>query len=205
MRIYQAVVVALAALALSSCGDTPPTAPVASGWTMSYSQGTSLSQSQGAIWQFPFPSHPGHVNMVTKRTGALSGQLTAVVEESEDNPAWFWKFDAGNTCSATLPTTSLYFQRAGDNMSGQGEFEFYRWWSAGFEIQPSLRTISVPLDPAKWGSVFGKRGTDNPAMFAAALANAISVGLVFGGGCFAGHGVAVTDGSATLKLKSFSP
>jgi hypothetical protein len=195
-------------LCLAACGDnsTPPARIPTNNWVMSYSQGTALSVAAGELWQFDFPAYPGHVNMVTKSTGALTGQqLTAVFEEDESGPIWFWAFDAGNTCNpGSPPQTHLYFQRAGDDMSGVGGMQYYRWWSRGIDITPvASNTVTIGLDPSVWTSVFGQPGTANPTMFAAALANAANVGLVFGGGCFAGHGVAVKGGSATFKLKSF--
>jgi hypothetical protein len=125
-------------LCLAACGDnsTPPARIPTNNWVMSYSQGTALSVAAGELWQFDFPAYPGHVNMVTKSTGALTGQqLTAVFEEDESGPIWFWAFDAGNTCNpGSPPQTHLYFQRAGDDMSGVGGMQYYRWWSRGIDI-----------------------------------------------------------------------
>lgn len=110
--------------------------------------------------------------------------------------------DSPNNTTDGPTTLRLLLHRRGDNMSGLGAFEFYRFFSANeFDVQLALgqRTISVPLAPHNWISVFGKRGDATPD-FAAALANIGSVGFVLGGGNFAGHGVAVSTGSASLQI-----
>ena len=62
-------------------------------------------------------------------------------------------------------------------------------------------TFSVTLhDIAEWTGVFGS----NAALFSSALANVSGVGFVFGGGCFSGHGVAVSSGSARFTLNSYT-
>jgi hypothetical protein len=56
-------------------------------------------------------------------------------------------------------------------------------------------------------SVFGKVGDRDAtirAAFQAALKGAGQVGLVFGGGCFFGHGVNVTGGAAKFVLINYS-
>lgn len=188
---------------MDGCAPTssPPPPPVA-GWQLGYSTGVTLSQTSG-IWSFTFPSYPGHVNMITQSVAGLKGsQITAVFQETESNPVWFWAFDAGNTCPGGQ-AVHLYFQRAGDDMSGVGDKQYYRWWGPAIPIQPSLGSVTAALAPGLWGSVYGVNGSVQPLMFQQALDNASSVGFTFGGGCFAGHGVALKGGSAAMTLRSF--
>ena len=122
------------------------------------------------------------------------------------NPQWFWQFDAGNTCNpGSLPQIHFYFQRAGDDMSGAGNMQFYRWWSRGYDIEPAASyTLTIGLTPGDWwSSVYGVNAVAQPLMFQQAKDNASSVGFTFGGGCFAGHGVALKGGNATMTLRSF--
>ena len=68
-----------------------------------------------------------------------------------------------------------------------------------YTLAPGARELVAPLDPAQWSSVLGKRGTDGAAArhgFEAGLAQLGNVGMTFGGGCFFGHGVFVTGGTA---------
>lgn len=195
------ILVALSTL-VTACSQSNPPPPVVAGWQVGYSEGTTLSYPTSSLWSFTFPQYPGHVNMVTKTVAGLKGsQITAVFQETESNPQWFWAFDAGNTCNpGSLPQIHLYFQRVGDDFSGVGDKQYYRWWSRGFNIEAGTIDVSFTFDPSLWISVYGLQ---NPTMFAAALANASSVGMVFGGGCFAGHGVALKGGNAAMTLRSF--
>jgi hypothetical protein len=67
--------------------------------------------------------------------------------------------------------------------------------------------MTVPLTPDQWSSVYGKPGNLNATTLAGfhdALTNLGHVGMTFGGGCFAGHGVNVSGGSARFALISYS-
>ena len=63
------------------------------------------------------------------------------------------------------------------------------------------------LTPDRWSSVLGKFGNYDAASlagFSAALQNVSSLGLTFGGGCFFGHGVNVSNGTARFILSEYS-
>jgi hypothetical protein len=67
--------------------------------------------------------------------------------------------------------------------------------------------LIATFTPGQWTSVFGKRGNYDPAAtagFMEALNHLWSVGLVFGGGCFYGHGVNLTGGTARFALERYS-
>jgi hypothetical protein len=122
------------------------------------------------------------------------------------SPIFDYRTHADNTCGKGFPgTVRLFIQRKGDDLSGNGEKQQYRYWSTvGFkELAPGLFSIQSPVDPSKWSDVFGKLGSDYPDRFAAAFANAERAGMTFGGGCFYGHGVMVTGGSAQFHVISF--
>lgn len=205
MKWRTVFLVALSTL-VAACSQSNPPPPIVAGWQVGYSDGVTLSQTSG-IWSFTFPQYPGHVNMIMQAVAGLKGsQITAVFQETESNPQWFWQFDAGNTCNpGSLPQIHFYFQRAGDDMSGAGNMQFYRWWSRGYDIEPAASyTLTIGLTPGDWwSSVYGVNAVAQPLMFQQAKDNASSVGFTFGGGCFAGHGVALKGGNATMTLRSF--
>jgi hypothetical protein len=67
----------------------------------------------------------------------------------------------------------------------------------------SIESYTVSLDPSNWIGVYGQTGNGSAtalAAFKATIANMGDIGLVFGGGCFAGHGVYLDAGSATFNL-----
>lgn len=97
-----------------------------------------------------------------------------------------------------------YFQRSGDNWSGRGRFEAYRWYATfatHAPIRPGTNEIVAPLD-GLWTAVETSSARTNPAAFQAALARADQVGFVLGGGDGYGHGVFAT-GPARLIVTDF--
>ena len=86
--------------------------------------------------------------------------------------------------------------------------DFDRWWSnpIAFELSAGSATITVPLAPDQWSSVNGKVGNADAgalAGFQSALKAVSSLGLTFGGGCFFGHGVDVSGGTARFVLLKY--
>jgi hypothetical protein len=104
-----------------------------------------------------------------------------------------------------LPSVvTLYFQRGGDDWSGAGRFETYRWY-ATFASQrpvvPGTHEMTAPLD-GDWTAVERSSARNNPTAFRAALAGADRVGFVLGGGTGYGHGIYAT-GRARLTVLDF--
>ena len=121
-------------------------------------------------------------------------------------PSFNYMLDPDNVC--TVPATvRLFLERQNDDFSQ----EFYRWWAnpTGYELQPTSGsvTMTVPLTPDQWSSVYGKAGNYNAAALAGfqdALGHLGNVGMTFGGGCFFGHGVNVSGGSARFVLINYT-
>jgi hypothetical protein len=73
-------------------------------------------------------------------------------------------------------------------------------------VRTSFRCSTPERDLAQWTSVFGKKanvGAPATAGFKQAIANLGKVGFAFGGGCFFGHGVRVSGGSAKFAVTSY--
>ena len=176
-------------------------------WTIRYSTGANLNPARtGEEFSFKFPLAPGSVHYITKPvTLAASVAVRASFTLTfEGEPVFDYRTAPNNTCDRPA-AVRLFLQRQGDDMTGKGDFEFYRWWStAGTVLKAGTATVEVPLDPALWTSVFGETGDRNPGAFAAALAHLGNVGVTFGGGCFFGHGVRILNGSAAFTMHRFA-
>lgn len=119
------------------------------------------------------------------------------------NPQFNYVFEAGNTCVSPA-TTRPFFWANKDDPYG----EYSRWWANpdSYILQGGSVRLVIPLTPDRWSSVYGKFGNydaDSLAGFNNALANISSVGLTFGGGCFFGHGVNVSGGTAQFVLHGY--
>jgi hypothetical protein len=197
------ILVLLLLLAGCSESDRPATA----GWEIRYSTGVKLNDPvRGQEFSFDFPLLPGSVHYITKPvTLAANGRASAAFTiATTGNPVFDYRTAPNNTCNAPA-AVRLFLQRRGDDMSGRGQYEFYRWWSnAGTVLKQGSFTVDVPLQPALWTSVFGKTGDRNPAAFAAAMAHLGQVGVTFGGGCFFGHGVRILNGGAVFTMNRFA-
>ena len=220
-----AILAASALLSLASCGGDggevisgpyPPqgggASPMeASAWSFgpvingrNYSVGMpSHPTSNGdGSWSFNVPERPGSVHYVTMPSGSLAGKSRIVLH---------YRLEAadGVTLSPTkypqmAPSLSLYFQRAGDDWSGTGQYETYRWWAtfaAVMNLTPGEGEIVAPLD-GKWTAVQTSSATTNRSAFDAAKANAAVVGFTFGGGDGWGHGVSAS-GPAKFTVLDF--
>ena len=151
---------------------------------------------------YPPPPEAGSVHYVTVPTASLTGKtkVTLVCE--------LVMAEGVKLCPVKSPASpsllTLYFQRKGDNWTGTGEFETYRWF-ASFATQTDLTakeyTIEARFDD-NWTAIQTSSRATQPEAFAAALANAGRIGFVLGGGDGLGHGVFAT-GPAKLTVKLF--
>jgi hypothetical protein len=207
-------VIALACLA--ACGKAEatgdgPAARNANAWTIgpiirgrNYSRGMPLhpAPSANGQWRIDLPSAPGSVHYVTFRHGSLAGKRRIVMR---------YRVEAAPgvrivpSTAPDLPSIiTLYFQRAGDDWSGRGRFETYRWYAtfaSQSPITPGEHVLVAPLDGA-WTAIERSSARTAPAAFRAATAAADQVGFVLGGGDGYGHGVHAT-GRARLIVTSF--
>lgn len=209
----RAVIVGLGATALSGCNNDPapprpPSPPAASSpWVFYASEGVPSSPTiEGDGWSFNVPIAPGHVNyLIRPGRYSLRNKLTisGSIEQSPD-AIWSYKTNPDNTCDGTA-NFRFYIQRAGDDMSAIGPMASYRWWSnpCALDLKAGAFDLDVNLWPSQWSNVYGAFGAAVPTEFAAAIGDLQAVGITFGGGCFFGHGVQLTAGSAKVICSSF--
>lgn len=209
----------------------PITAPVAvslapGAWQTyadaSTTQHFALATAPDGGLQFALPTLPASADYLftagapsLAQAHGLSATLT--VTASPDAVIDF-AHGAGNTCPGA-PTVRLLIETTGPLMSGGLTLPFTRWYSAPVTLAPGQTTLSAALGGG-WTDVFGEASdsavipqpaageapaSTTPAQgFVAALASGPEVGLTLGGGCFAGHGIGVTQGSATFELNSYT-
>lgn len=207
----------LAAFAmLAACGDAEAVAQPAaeassaSAWTIgpvirgrNYSVGMPLHPTgrRGGGFHLDIPRLPGSVHYVTFRHGSLAGKRRIVMRYRIEAARGARLLASSDGRSAGLLT--LYFQRGGDNWTGRGRFETYRWYAtfATQTLASGDHVLTAPLD-GPWTAVETSRATTNPAAFRQALAAADQVGFVLGGGDGFGHGVSAT-GPARLIVTDF--
>jgi len=116
------------------------------------------------------------------------------------NPIWA-THDTGET---PPPTLHLFIWQKGDNISCQGDYNFYRLFAARTLLVPGdNQTVSSLLSGTSWQGCYPKLPlTDNRLQ--TALNNNLGLGVTFGGQFFAGHGIYLTHGSARFTIKQFS-
>ena len=208
MKYRMKMVLGLAVLGLASAAVSMPNA---SAWTIgpitnrgNYSRGVPLHPvpGPGRAWHIDLPGPGGSVNYVTYRHGSLAGKRRIIMR---------YRIEAApgvrivpRTAPGSPSIITLYFQRGGDNWSGRGRFEAFRWY-ASFASQSPIsageHVIVAPLS-GNWTAVERSSARNNPAAFRDALANADEVGFVLGGGNGYGHGVFAT-GPARLVITDF--
>lgn len=213
--------IAAAVALLAACGggggvERPPSIPpnptsaTASAWEIgpiisgkNYSHGLPLHPvaDVGGGWHFDFPLKDG-VHYVTVPTGPLTGKCCVSLRYHIDaDPSV--KFEPSSVPGAPSILT-IYFQRCGDDWSGAGKYETYRWWSTTASISPisnGPRGLSVSFAET-WFAVMGSSSGTSAQAFHDALAHACRIGFTFGGGTGYGHGV-YASGPARFVLESF--
>jgi hypothetical protein len=185
----------------------------AQAWAMLYSPGMLAHPSprETGGWYFDFPSAPGSVHYVTTAVNLIaSKRVSASVEvTTTGTPTFEYALDVNNTCVNPAHVRFL-LQEKGDDLSGAGGKQYYRWWSinAAYELAHGLTTLTAQVsDLSQWSSVLGERADASAAAtagFKQAMNNLGAVGFSFGGGCFYGHGVRVSGGGARFAVTSYT-
>ena len=192
-----------AILALGMSVGTPAVAQPAHAWEIgpvirgkNYSWGMPLTLQAGRAgdwFEFPAPhAGVGHVHYVTTPTAPLVGASRIVLR---------YRIEAVRG-TRFVPQehpdlhamVSIFFQRRGDSWSAK-RHEHHRWYAPQHtmrKLAPGEYQISVSLGDPGWISVRGRPASENPEMFAQALADTRRIGFVFGSTQARGHGVFAT-------------
>lgn len=165
-----------------------------------------LSSDNGAMaFDFPTALSPSDPNrqyidyLYTHVKTAISGSITVNLQVvAAPGTVFDWHSEDFNTCDFPAHVRA-YWEAAGGG----------RWWSnpASYELADGSATILVPLIPGMWSNATGQMGDSSQALidqFNKDRKHATILGLSFGGGCFFGHGVAVSSGSARFRLMGYT-
>lgn len=172
-------------------------------------------QSFGMAVNFPIRSAPvnvhnrlgGHINYITARYWKLASQtpfntvlptassitLTLKITSNVESPA-ISVFPETQSPGCGSPPAARVMFGYDFNTAPYG-----RWWANpdAIVVQPGTYSVTVPLTPDRWSSVFGEFANNSPAAlagFTGAKNNSlVVVGLTLGGGCFFGHGLTIDD------------
>ncbi len=190
---------ALALLCLSACddSDSPPVREAVrdTGWSVGAPKAKPITGDSFAIPQ------TGSVNYITRKA-SLTGKSRITLRYRVDTADGVKIVPKSDPALPSMIT--LYFQRKGDDWSGRGKFEAYRWF-ATFATQMPITAgeheMVAQLD-ANWTAIETSSRESNPSGFRDAVANTERVGFVLGGGTGYGHGVFAT-GPARLTITYF--
>jgi len=205
-KLMKALLIGLAALASITGGkkdsaNMPTNSATTSGWSIRYSPGMppSMSQNADGSYYVDLPYQDG-LHYVVQGTRGNPTDKTITIKFELIGSGELLASDPGETCPCSV---SLYLQQQGDTLTAADEFK--RWWSHKIPLNPQGEA-SVVVSPENWIQVFGKRGSDFPQQFQAAMSNLANVGFTFGGRHFAGHGIYVKQGRGSIRfvLKEYS-
>lgn len=185
-----------------SAASTTSGTVAATGWSITNSRNmpAQMTQASDGSYFFDFPNTDG-VHYVVKPAPNL--QLGQTVTLS---------FNVSGSGSV-VPVqgnppgkVSLFMQRKGDNLTGAGAYQQYRYWHSSADLVSGDGSISCTLTPDQWTDVFGESGSAHPNGFQDCISSAEMIGMTFGdpGAGASGHGAYASGGNARFTLKSFT-
>lgn len=205
------VLILLAALLLSGCGGSshhsnppPVVTPNQSAWSIgpiikgtNHSVGMPLHPTiQGEGWYFDFPNANGKVDYVQWFSPPSLVGAKAITIHFTVSGGGFHPYEKPDSDALV----GIEFQRYGDNWTGVGAMQSFRWYShAKLKLEAGEFTLSAPLTLENWGDVYGKN--DNQAAFDAAILNLSNISITLGHSSGAGHGVYTTEPSRFTLTK----
>jgi hypothetical protein len=166
-------------------------------WTFRYSPGMPAHPVQTKHgWAFHFPRAPGQVDMITTPVAGVHGTSIALSGRIVHEAVYNYRQEASNVCVTPSATARLYIEVAVTNN------DYDRWWSnpVHVDLRAGAFSVTVPLNAVNWSSVYGHRSAGR---LASAMLRARRVGLVYGGGCFFGHGVNIRSGRSTFWVTRY--
>lgn len=225
---YRSFVLLAALLVLISCSgdDSDAKRPdavsmAAAEWRIQFSPGMPSSPDpRDKGWALYFPAEtdacpgatcPSVHYVVTRSPTVRVGQILTMTGEiiASDNAVFNHVIEGSdNNIADGLPSACrFYLQRAADNFSARGQYEYFRWWArtdaGAVVLKNGPFSASVVLDPENWRDVWGRLGNESAATeagFNSALADVAYVGFTCGGGYSYGHGVNMQRGKAEFIM-----
>jgi len=183
-------------------------------WTFSSTRLITDYAYNGAL-AFDFPVedglHPTVNYFWSAQTKPLSGALTTTIQIVTSSPSvvFNYQFEPSNTCIYPAHVR-LLMARSDFEKTKNPDYANTRWWSnpiAALLVGGSTVQLRVPLTPDQWSNIYGQFGNSDATTlngFSNMLQHPAMVGLSFGGGCFFGHGVNVSGGTAQFLLWGYS-
>lgn len=152
----------------------------------------------------PYPNaEAGHAHYFSVPTDRLTGKVGVRFKGRFEKEAWVKLVPTKFPGSPWIATP--FFQRRGDDSSGEGEYESYRWF-ASFASRIDMEAGDFEFDvrfTQNWTAIQTSSRENNPTAYQAALDNAGRIGFVLGGGDGLGHGVYAT-GPCRLVITEFN-
>jgi hypothetical protein len=172
-----------------------PTHPdaLADGWSFYFPQGTDFCRRKYSCPGVHYVMTPYTKSIEQGSTITVSGRI-----EVSGTPSFNYHLEPSNICNST-PNARVLLQRRDDNMYDSDN----RYWSdpVAIPLVPGNFSVSIKVERDQWRNV---DGTFNEGGFNETLQDMGNIGLTFGGGCFFGHGVNVSGGSARFVVTEFA-
>ncbi len=193
----QTVMIGWALLMLAACGDDGDRITGgSSGWSIGAPETRSTDET------FTIP-RTGSINYVTRPSGSLAGKKRITLRYRIEMAEGVQIIPA--SVAEQLSIITLYFQRQGDDWSGGGEKNLFRWYATSKFQSPIVageHVLTASLADDIWTAVNDGNSAAQASYFALAMRDASRVGFVLGGGTGFGHGVRAT-GPATFTIVDF--
>jgi hypothetical protein len=207
---------------LAGCSEDQPTPP-GMPWTIGpiidtkdYSQGMPLHPvGTDQNWYFDFPRYdedpsttcapkkncPGvHYVQRTVNSSIADKKVINIAWHTvtTGTPVYQYELDPDNHGCRSPARVTVILQHTNDDWVTY----YYRWFSnARLELTAGSGNFAIPLTIDQWADVMG--GTD-ASRFADTLSHLANFGVVFGGGCAAGHGLNVANGTARFTMTGWT-
>ncbi len=171
--------------------------------------GLPLTNPVSMVFPTPSQGYAGYIFRTGNYSFAPTGSLVYVLRlQATPGTVFNGHNEPENTCPLPAATARPMISRY--TLPDGYQFGDGRWWLKGTALSladsgdhatPGTWTLAAPLAPSGWSGVYGQQGeTDSDYLYT--LANAKTVAITLGEGCFYGHGLQTVSGSATLDILS---
>lgn len=210
MNTFGVLNLLIATLFLFGCGggSTPSyikNIPL-SGWQVSFSKGVGQDGVTLDVPQVPVGKDCSNRNCPSlnyfwkKVNGKIKPGSGLYIDFVIKAPSatWNYKLEPNNNCPSPARVSFIIQHEDDDMQRANGRF----WAKSRVVLNHGTHLLYAKMDRKNFINVYGKTPTDSA--WKSMLNNPGRVGVTFGGGCFYGHGVNVSGGTATFQLKRFT-